>query len=215
MWKLAAHLAIVGIFAFSQAVSAEDQATEKPAEDPRGIELQGPIAGGQRGRSGPVPGQGRAGRERGQQVRADAAVQGAGSALPEVQRPRAGDSRFPLQPVPRAGAGHGRGNPQVLHVEVQRDLPADGQGRGQRRGHLRPLQVLEGVGRQTQGAGRNYLEFREVRDRPQWRGRRPLPTPHHSRCRRGHCRDREASWRRSNYSKPSRKLPNSGSISSP
>ena len=31
MWKLAARLAIVGILAFSQAVSAEDQATGKPA----------------------------------------------------------------------------------------------------------------------------------------------------------------------------------------
>jgi len=31
MWKLAAHLAILGILAFSQPVSAEDQATGKPA----------------------------------------------------------------------------------------------------------------------------------------------------------------------------------------
>ena len=31
MWKFASHLAIAGMFAMSQAVSAEDQAAEKPA----------------------------------------------------------------------------------------------------------------------------------------------------------------------------------------
>ena len=96
MWKFASLLAIAGLFVMSQAVSAEDQAAEKPAaKTAGGVELQGSIAGGQRGRSGPVPGQGRAGGERRQQVRADAAVQGVGSPLPEVQRPGTRDPRLP------------------------------------------------------------------------------------------------------------------------
>ena len=72
--------------------------------------------------------QGRPAGQCGQQMRLHAAVCGPRSALREVQRPRPGHRRHPRQQLCPAGTGHQRRDQEVLHQQVQRDLPHDGQG---------------------------------------------------------------------------------------
>ena len=50
-----------------------------------------------------------------------------------LRRPRLHGARLPVQPVPRAGAGHGRRDPGVLLGQLRRDVPAVREDRRQRR----------------------------------------------------------------------------------
>ena len=70
----------------------------------------------------------RAGRQRRLEVRAHAAVHGAGAARPDLWPPRADRRRGPVQPVRRPGARHGRGHPAVLLGLLRRDVPAAREG---------------------------------------------------------------------------------------
>ena len=100
--------------------------------------------------------------------------------VPEIQGPRTRDSRVSLQPVSRAGTGHGRRNPQFLHVEIQRDVPAHGQGRGQRQGTCDLYKHLKSLDPKPKGKGEiawNFEKFVIGRDGALSPASNPAPCP--------------------------------------
>ena len=75
MWKFISSVAIVGVFVMTQALSAEEPVTEKPAaKTPAALNFKVQSLDGKEVDLSQIPRQGRAHRERGQQVRAYAAV---------------------------------------------------------------------------------------------------------------------------------------------
>ncbi|CAK7287842.1 hypothetical protein SGPA1_50808 [Streptomyces misionensis JCM 4497] len=125
-------------------------------------------------------------------MRPDPAVHGPGEAPEAVRRTRFHRARRAVQPVPRAGARHGRGDRRVLLGDVRRDLPAHREGGGERRGPAPAVPAPRRL-RGRRGPQRGHpLELREVPDRPGRRGRRPVLAADRAGVGGGRRRDRGA-----------------------
>ena len=136
-----------------------------------------------------------AARQRRLQVRPHPPVRRARAPAEDVRRPRLQRHRLPLQPVPRPGAGHGRGDRAVLLDHLRRDVPADGEDRRQRR---RPSPDLRRADREDRRRGerrRHHVELREVPREPEGRDRGAVPARRWSRRTR-------PSWATSRRSSP-------------
>ena len=111
---------------------------EHPDQDPRPAT---PTSLGEP--AGPDP----AARQRGVEVRPDAAVHRARGAAEDLRRPWLQRARVPVQPVRRPGARQRRGDRRVLLDDVRRVVPDDREDRGQRPGPAPDLRRADRGGR--------------------------------------------------------------------
>ena len=139
MLKLISLLSLLVVSAIAANQAAKAASVEKTSP-PLNVEME-TLDGQEVNLAEQVQGQGRAARERRQQVRQHAAVQAARSAAREVWQGRPGDRRRAVQSIRRAGAGHGRGDYRVLHEELRREVRHAGQGRREWRRCSPALQV--------------------------------------------------------------------------
>src|SRR5690349_11234939 len=121
-----------------------------------------------------LQGQGHADRERRQQVRIHAAVQGARGAVREAARTRPRSPRLSLQSVRRAGARIGSRDRAVLRAQLRRQVPSVRQDRRQRQQCRAALPVPEEGETGPPWLGGDQVELHQVPRRPQGQRRRTL-----------------------------------------